>query len=101
MTANTGLEIDAWIILAPDGRHVTIGRAAAPGEDDLADALTGLERLGFSGGWLATIGGSYYGRRPVRLAQVRPLGHPETTWTEAAEAFAVARRDGRTVIVGA
>lgn len=96
MAANPTIE--AWIILAPDGQHGTVGRFAPPVEEKLAAMLFGLERAGFSGGWRATIDGPCHGRRSIRPAQVRPIGTPDAPWAETAEAFAIRRRDGRTAI---
>ena len=62
-----------WIILAQDGRHVTMGRAAPPSEADVEAAAAVLTAQGLSG-WLATLDGNYWSRRRVALAPVQMLG---------------------------
>ena len=46
-----------WIILAQDGRHVTMGRAAPPSEADVEAAAAALTAQGLAG-WLATLDGN-------------------------------------------
>lgn len=41
-----------WIILAQDGRHVTMGHAAPPSEAEVAAAAAALAAQGLAG-WLA------------------------------------------------
>jgi hypothetical protein len=75
-----------WIILASDGRHVTIGRDIEPSEADLDHAVYGLRRLGF-GGWLAVMDGDYYGKRNVILTPVRVLTETDVQFRNACELF--------------
>jgi len=46
-----------WIILAQDGRHVTMGRAAPPSDAQIAAAAAALTAQGIAG-WLATLDGN-------------------------------------------
>ena len=59
-----------WIILAQDGRHVTMGRAAPPSEAEVAAAAAALAAQGLAG-WLATLDGNYWSHRRVALARGR------------------------------
>ncbi|MEY2896667.1 MAG: hypothetical protein RL669_936 [Pseudomonadota bacterium] len=81
-----------WIILAQDGRHVTMGRAAAPSEAEIEAADAALTLQGLAG-WLATLEGNYWSRRRVALAAVQMLGDDATLdWPTAITAFAAARQ---------
>ena len=76
-----------WIILADDGRHVTIGRMTDPTEEEIMAAVEALSRQGL-GGWLAVMEGSYHQRRStVDLLEVRQLGAPRVDWDEAERQF--------------
>ena len=76
-----------WIIIADDGRHVTIGRLIDPTEEEIAAAAEALSRQGL-GGWLAVMEGDYYQPRlAVGLLEVRQLGFPKTSWIEAKQQF--------------
>lgn len=66
-----------WIILAQDGRHVTMGRAAPPSEAEIEAADAALTVQGLAG-WLATLEGNYWSRRRVALAPVQMLGDDMT-----------------------
>ena len=81
-----------WIILAQDGRHVTMGRAAPPSEAEVEAATAALVAQGLAG-WLATLDGSYWSRRRVTLASVQMLGDGASLhWATAITAFDAARR---------
>jgi len=81
-----------WIILAQDGRHVTMGRAAAPSEAEVEAAAAALAAQGLAG-WLATLDGNYWSRRRVALAPVQTLGDGATLdWPTAIIAFEAARQ---------
>ncbi|MBW6400403.1 hypothetical protein KPL78_21260 [Roseomonas sp. HJA6] len=81
-----------WIILAQDGRHVTMGRAAPPSEAEVEAAAVALAAQGLAG-WLATLDGNYWSRRRVALAPVQMLGGGATLdWPTAITAFEAARQ---------
>ncbi|MBX9751033.1 MAG: hypothetical protein K5Q68_15705 [Roseococcus sp.] len=81
-----------WIILAQDGRHVTMGRAAPPSEAEVEAAAAALAAQGLAG-WLATLDGNYWSRRRVTLASVQTLGDDaRLDWPAAIAAFDVARK---------
>ena len=81
-----------WIILAQDGRHVTMGRAAPPTEAEVEAAAAALTAQGLAG-WLATLDGNYWSRRRVALAPVQILGDSDTLdWPAAITAFEAARQ---------
>ena len=76
-----------WIVLGTDGRHVTLGRASDPTENEIHATESSLAANG-SAGWLAVMEGNYYARhgRPS-LMMVRPLAAPIGTFEDAATAF--------------
>ena len=81
-----------WIILAQDGRHVTMGRAAPPSEAEVQAAAAALTAQGLAG-WLATLDGDYWSRRRVALTPLQILGDGTTLdWPAAIAAFGVARQ---------
>jgi hypothetical protein len=81
-----------WIILAQDGRHVTMGRAAPPSEAEVEAAAAALTAQGLAG-WLATLDGNYWSRRRVALAPLQMLGDGATLdWPAAITAFEAARQ---------
>ena len=81
-----------WIILAQDGRHVTMGRAAPPSEAEVEAATAALAAQGLAG-WLATLDGNYWSRRRVTLAPVQILGDcASLDWPAAITAFEAARQ---------
>jgi RecB family endonuclease NucS len=76
-----------WIVIAADGRHVTVGRSALPDADDLDRAAEALRALGIPCAWLARCAGDYYGRkRPVLHALRAIVGTPDAAAWEAADA---------------
>ena len=81
-----------WIILAQDGRHVTMGRAAPPSEGEVQAAAAALAAQGLAG-WLSTLDGNYRSRRRVALAPVQMLGDGATLdWPTTITAFEGARQ---------
>ena len=81
-----------WIILAQDGRHVTMGRAAPPSEAEIEAAAAALAAQGLAG-WLATLDGNYWSRRRVALAPVQTLGDgANLDWPATITAFEAARQ---------
>ena len=82
-----------WIILATDGRHVTLGRDAAPNDEEVAQAASALAAAGHAG-WLVRLDGDYWARRaPSVLTPVRLLaGAKDADWPAAAAAFEIMRR---------
>ena len=84
-----------WLVIASDGRHVTVGRATDPTPETLEAAGEGLRGLGLAG-WLAVSDGSYYGAGRLELLMVRPLSKlPGATWEEARAAFLAAYERAR------
>ena len=83
-----------WIVLAEDGRFVTLGRASDPSETEILDAEKALATQGLSG-WLAVMQGNpYVGARP-QLMEVRRLGEPRIPFEQAAETCVTAILDRR------
>ena len=81
-----------WIILAQDGRHVTMGRAAPPSAAEVEAAAAALAVQGLAG-WLATLDGNYWSRHRVTLAPVQMLGDGAgLDWPAAITAFEAARQ---------
>ncbi len=82
-----------WIILAEDGRHVTLGRDSDPSNEEVALAGDGLRAQGL-GGWLAVLEGAYYrARGPLSLLMVREVAPSNGPDWAAAEAAFQHRRD--------
>jgi len=80
------------IILAQDGQHVTVGRAAPPSEAEVEAAGEALASQGLAG-WLATLDGNYWSRRRVALTPIQMLGDGATLdWPAAFTAFEAARQ---------
>lgn len=80
-----------WLVIASDGRHVTLGRASDPSAEELEQASIALHTEGI-GGWLAVSEGQYYGRGKLELLMVRPLAEQSgATWEAALDAFLAAR----------
>ena len=81
-----------WIILAQDGQHVTMGRAAPPSEAEIEAAAAAFAAQGLAG-WVATLDGDYWSRRRVTVWQVQILGGGATLdWPAAITAFEAARQ---------
>jgi hypothetical protein len=80
-----------WIILTPDGGHVSIGRHTDPTDDEIEIVAGKLQQAG-TGGWLAVMEGAYYGRRKVTLLMVREIVPTGGSWAAAVAAFEGARQ---------
>ena len=79
------------IIMADDGRHVTVGRASQPTEEEIVSAEATLADMGM-GGWLCRMSGAYHDRSDVTLTRLRALGAPSIPF-EVAETRFLAMRD--------
>ena len=76
-----------WIVLAQDGRHVTIGRHTDPAEAEIEASGEQLRSLGL-GGWLVVMNGAYHqDRGPVTLMMVREIAPSAVAWIDAEAAF--------------
>ncbi len=84
----------SWIILAEDGRHVTVGCRTDPSEDEIERSASQLRSLGL-GGWLAVTDGDYYepeaGMATLKVRELAPTAG--ATWDEAKAAFLRLRTD--------
>jgi hypothetical protein len=81
-----------WIILAQDGRHVTMSPAAPPSAAEVQAAAAALAAQGLSG-WLATLDVNYWSRRRVAFAAVQMLGDGASLdWPAAITNFEAARQ---------
>jgi hypothetical protein len=67
-----GVEV-RWIVLGPDGRHVSLGRHCEPSEDEIRRAEAALRAAGTSGSLAVARGNPGLGARPPELLMVRPL----------------------------
>jgi hypothetical protein len=74
-----------WIVVAPDGRFTTLGRASDPSEAEILAAENGLRAQGLAG-WLAIMEGNPYVGEAPRIMEVRPLADPATPFSEASAA---------------
>lgn len=83
--ANTARE-KRWLVIAGDGRHVTLGRHSDPTAEELAEVEETLTRQGVSA-WLAILEGVYYGQNPVHVLQVRHLTGSGDGWEAAKRNF--------------
>jgi len=82
----------SWIVLGQDGRHVTLGRAAAPTDEESVAASEALAAQGL-GGWIVPLDGNYWGRGSVTLAPVNTIGvATDLNWPAAVAAFEAIRR---------
>lgn len=82
----------SWIVLGQDGRHVTLGRAAPPTDDEIAAASATLAAQGL-GGWIAMMDGGYWSRGSVTLAPAHSIGAAASLdWPAAVLAFEAVRR---------
>ncbi len=81
-----------WIILTPDGGHVSVGRHTDPSDDEIEAAAGKLRQAG-TGGWLAVMEGHYYRpRESVSVMMVRQLAPTGASWEAAVDAFQTACR---------
>jgi len=74
-----------WIVVVPDGRFTTLGRASDPSEAEILAAENGLRAQGLAG-WLAIMEGNPYVSVAPRIMEVRPLADPATPFAEASAA---------------
>jgi len=80
-----------WIVLGQDGRHITLGRAAPPTDEEIAAASEALAAQGL-GGWIATLDGSYWDNGRLTLAPVQTIGvATDLNWPAAEAAFEAIR----------
>jgi hypothetical protein len=80
-----------WAVIAPDGRHVWLGRHSDPSPEELAQAESGLRAQGL-GGWLAVVAGNYWSRRTkLDVLEVRALAEPNGSFETAVAEFRAAR----------
>lgn len=80
-----------WIILTPDGGHVSIGRHTDPSEDEIRAVAQKLREAG-TGGWLAVMEGAYYSRNRVTLLMVREIVPSGKIWDAVVASFDSRRR---------
>jgi hypothetical protein len=74
-----------WIVVANDGRFVTLGRDSDPCEQEILKAEQDLVSQGLAG-WLAIMQGNPFVGAEPHIMMVRPLGNPSTTFEDAAHA---------------
>jgi hypothetical protein len=89
-----------WIVLAEDGRFVTLGRASDPTEQEILDSEAALLRQGLPGGWLAVMQGNPHVGAEPRLMEVRCLGEPKIPFDKAARACVAAIMRRRAEVQG-
>ena len=75
-----------WLIIAQDGRHVTLGRHTSPAPDEISTAGSQLDKLGLAG-WLVVSEGAYYSNGAVDLLFVKPITKLIGNWDKANSAF--------------
>lgn len=73
-----------WLVVAEDGRHVTLGRHSVPSDDEITQAGRGIDALGLAA-WLVISEGGYYNNSKVSLMMVRSITAKLGDW-DAAEA---------------
>lgn len=83
-----------WIIVAPDGRYSTLGRASDPSDAEVRSAEEALRAQGLAG-WLAVMEGNPYVGATPRLLEVKPLASPTSSFAEASAACVAAVMAGR------
>ena len=84
-----------WILLAEDGRHVTLGRESDPTDEELAHAGIALRSQNI-GGWLAVLEGNYHqAYSPISLLMIHEVAPSCGTGWAQAEAYFRQRRDGQ------
>jgi hypothetical protein len=78
-----------WIVVAPDGKHISLGRTYDPHQIDLAEEALRDKQLV---GWLASVQGDYYARYEIAVKMVQPLaGAVADDWPAALAAFQARR----------
>ena len=80
-----------WLVLGEDGRHIWLGRATDPSEEEIVDAERALKSAG-QAGWLAVSEGVYYGTGRLSLLRVRALADPTGSWDDAVSRFQTTRK---------
>lgn len=83
-----------WLILTPDGGHVSVGRHTDPSGAEVEAVERNLREIG-TGGWLVVMEGSYYASGAVTLMNVRELVPTSVSWDDAVAAFQRRRLDQR------
>lgn len=78
-----------WIIIAPDGRFSTLGRASDPSEKEILAAEAALRDQGLAG-WLAVMEGNPYVGATPKILEVRPLAGPTASFSAASAACVAA-----------
>ncbi|MBW4095964.1 MAG: hypothetical protein HIU81_11650 [Acidobacteria bacterium] len=71
-----------WLVLAEDGRHITLGRHSNPSDEEVLDVSQQLNGMGLAG-WLAISEGGYYSTNAVTLLMVRQITDKLGDWTLA------------------
>jgi len=80
------------IVLAADGRYVTLGRHSEPSDAELAQVTETLAAEGLTA-WLATMQGSPFGKRAPKIAVIRAL-HGKGDFAAAVAAYRATARAG-------
>ena len=75
-----------WLIVAQDGRHVTVGRHTDPAPEEIERAGLSLDELGIAG-WLAVSEGIYHSGGEVVLLMVRRITEMNGRWEDAERAW--------------
>lgn len=88
-----------WVVIAPDGRYVTLGRNSDPTEQEILAAEAALVAQATSG-WLAIMEGNPWVGKAPRILEVRPLAAPQTPFSDAAEACVAAILSKRAEVGG-
>lgn len=83
-----------WVLLAPDGRYVTVGRNSDPSEQEINTFEADLSKRGLCG-WLAIMEGNPWGHRLPSLMLVRPIAQPDTDFAEAARLCVIGIKKSR------
>ncbi len=84
-----------WIVVVPDGRYVTLGRATDPTPDEIEKVELDLASQGMTG-WLAIMAGSPHSDESPELMGVRPLAGATEPFDVAARACRASFRKTRT-----
>jgi hypothetical protein len=83
--------VATFIVLGSDGRHVLLGRHAAPDAAEVAQIAALLAAQG-KGGWVARMVGDYWHRsRSMRLEMVSEASPSSTPFDQAEAAFQAIR----------
>lgn len=83
------------MILASDGRHVTLGRHRRPTEAELVRAAEALETERLAG-WFVRMRGTYYGEGEPTLDRLRLLTGRRGDWSRAVSLFRSLRSQANT-----